>query len=62
VGGHLGKREPEIHGTTTADELNETLLQHAREKGYQLDSSRATPKGMQSTGFMRLPTPELIVW
>ena len=33
----LGKREPEIYGTTTAEELNETLLQHSREKGYQLD-------------------------
>ena len=34
---YLGKREPEIYGTTTAEELNETLLQHSREKGYQLE-------------------------
>ena len=34
---YLGKREPAIYGTTTAEELNETLLQHSREKGYQLE-------------------------
>jgi 3-dehydroquinate dehydratase len=34
---YLGKREPEIYGSTTAEALNETLLQHSREKGYQLD-------------------------
>ncbi len=33
----LGKREPEIYGYTTADELNACLLKHADQNGYQLD-------------------------
>jgi 3-dehydroquinate dehydratase-2 len=34
---HLGKREPEIYGTTTATELDTMLQQHAKAKGYTLD-------------------------
>ena len=34
---HLGKREPEIYGTTTQEELNKMLNEHAKEKGYDLD-------------------------
>lgn len=34
---YLGKREPHIYGTTTAAELDERLLQHARDSGYELD-------------------------
>jgi 3-dehydroquinate dehydratase II len=34
---YLGKREPEIYGTTTAEQLDEALLRHSREKDYQLD-------------------------
>jgi 3-dehydroquinate dehydratase-2 len=33
----LGKREPEIYGTTTATELDAMLQQHAKAKGYTLD-------------------------
>jgi 3-dehydroquinate dehydratase-2 len=34
---HLGKREPEFYGTTTASELDTMLQQHARSKGYELE-------------------------
>jgi len=34
---HLGKREPEIYGTTTAKELDAMLMQHARDRGYALE-------------------------
>ena len=34
---YLGKREPEIYGTTTAEELNATLQEHAQRHGYHLE-------------------------
>jgi 3-dehydroquinate dehydratase II len=34
---HLGKREPEIYGTTTAAELDRRLHDHARRNAYQLE-------------------------
>ena len=34
---HLGKREPEIYGTTTAVELDAMLQEHAKAKGYALN-------------------------
>ena len=34
---YLGKREPEIYGTTTAAELDEMLQRHARERGFELE-------------------------
>ncbi|MEK9776396.1 MAG: type II 3-dehydroquinate dehydratase [Quisquiliibacterium sp.] len=34
---HLGKRQPEFYGTTTAAQLDEMLIAHARDKGYQLE-------------------------
>jgi 3-dehydroquinate dehydratase-2 len=34
---HLGKREPEFYGTTTAKELDAMLLGHARENRYSLE-------------------------
>ncbi|MFA5914598.1 MAG: type II 3-dehydroquinate dehydratase [Burkholderiales bacterium] len=34
---YLGKREPEIYGTTTAAELDLMLQRHARERGFELD-------------------------
>ena len=34
---YLGKREPEIYGTTTAAELDQMLQRHARERGFELD-------------------------
>jgi 3-dehydroquinate dehydratase II len=33
----LGRRQPEIYGTTTAAELDAVLLAHAKAKGYQLE-------------------------
>ena len=33
----LGRRQPEIYGTTTAAELDAMLLEHARTNRYQLD-------------------------
>ena len=33
----LGRRQPEIYGTTTADQLNEMLRSHAGEHDYNLD-------------------------
>lgn len=34
---YLGKREPQIYGTTTAAELDSMLRKHAKAKGYALD-------------------------
>ena len=34
---YLGKRQPEICGTTTAAEVDEMLMRHARERGFELD-------------------------
>ncbi|MBE0615460.1 MAG: 3-dehydroquinate dehydratase [Burkholderiales bacterium] len=34
---YLGKREPEIYGTTTAAELDEILQRHARVSGFELE-------------------------
>lgn len=34
---YLGKREPEIYGTTTAAELDDMLMRHARERGFELE-------------------------
>ena len=34
---YLGKRQPEIYGTTTAAELDAMLRKHAAERGYALD-------------------------
>lgn len=34
---YLGKREPEIYGTTTAAELDQMLMRHARERGFELE-------------------------
>jgi 3-dehydroquinate dehydratase II len=34
---YLGRREPEIYGTTTAAELDDMLMRRARERGFELD-------------------------
>jgi 3-dehydroquinate dehydratase-2 len=34
---YLGKRQPEIYGTTTAAELDAMLQQHAKDRGFDLD-------------------------
>lgn len=34
---YLGRRQPEIYGTTTAAELDAMLLSHAKANQYQLD-------------------------
>lgn len=34
---YLGRREPEIYGKTTAEELNAMLMAHAERRGYALD-------------------------
>jgi 3-dehydroquinate dehydratase-2 len=34
---YLGKREPEIYGTTTAAELDQLLQRHARERDFELE-------------------------
>src|SRR5487761_2634362 len=34
---YLGKREPEIYGTTTAAELDQMLQRHAQERGVRLE-------------------------
>jgi 3-dehydroquinate dehydratase-2 len=33
----LGKREPEIYGRTTPDELNTTLLDYAKSRNFELE-------------------------
>jgi len=34
---YLGRRQPELYGTTTARQLDAMLMQHARAKGYALE-------------------------
>ncbi len=34
---YLGKRQPEIYGTTTAAELDAMLMKHAKDNNYELD-------------------------
>jgi 3-dehydroquinate dehydratase len=34
---YLGKREPEIYGRITPDELSETLLDYAKRRGFELE-------------------------
>lgn len=34
---YLGKRQPEIYGTTTAAQLDQICLDHAQSRGYGLD-------------------------
>jgi 3-dehydroquinate dehydratase-2 len=34
---YLGRRQPELYGTTTAAELDARLEAHARERGYRLE-------------------------
>jgi len=34
---YLGRRQPELYGTTSAAELDALLLAHARANGYELD-------------------------
>jgi len=34
---YLGKREPEVYGTTTAAELDQMLQRHAQERGFGLE-------------------------
>ncbi|MEK7438284.1 MAG: type II 3-dehydroquinate dehydratase [Pseudomonadota bacterium] len=42
---YLGKREPEIYGTTSAAELDLLLQGHARETGFQLEIYYAHVEG-----------------
>jgi 3-dehydroquinate dehydratase-2 len=41
----LGRRQPEIYGTTTAAELDAMLLAHAQTHGYQLEIFYAHVEG-----------------
>jgi len=34
---YLGRRQPELYGSTTAKQLDAMLMQHARAEGYTLD-------------------------
>ena len=34
---YLGRREPEVYGTTSAAELDELVRAHARDNGYELE-------------------------
>lgn len=42
----LGKREPELYGTTTAAELDEIVLAHAKERGCAVDIVYTNVEGM----------------
>lgn len=42
---YLGKREPEIYGTTSMDDLNAELLQHAKKHNYRLEIFQSNHEG-----------------
>jgi 3-dehydroquinate dehydratase-2 len=42
---HLGKREPEIYGTRTLDDLDAMLIDHAGERGVELDTFQNNSEG-----------------
>ena len=41
----LGRREPEIYGTRTLDDLNALIAQHARDRGVELDTFQSNHEG-----------------
>ena len=45
----LGRREPEIYGSTTPSELDATLQRHAQDHGYQLEIFYTKSKAKRST-------------
>ena len=59
---YLGKREPEIYGTTTGEELNETLLRHSRDKGYQLEIFYSNIEGEAINRIYEAADAGLMVW
>lgn len=42
----LGEREPHIYGTTTLEQINETLVERAREKRVELIASQSNHEGV----------------
>jgi hypothetical protein len=59
---YLGKREPEIYGHTTPDELNETLLDYAGRRSFELEISIQIWKARRSTEFTSVRTGALMGW
>jgi 3-dehydroquinate dehydratase-2 len=41
----LGRREPEIYGTQTLDDLNALIADHARDRGVELDTFQSNHEG-----------------
>jgi 3-dehydroquinate dehydratase II len=41
----LGRRQPEIYGTTTADELDGMIRNHARERGFDVEIAYYSDEG-----------------
>lgn len=41
----LGKREPDVYGGTTFDELNKLIQEHAEEKGMTVDIMQSNHEG-----------------
>ena len=59
---YLGKREPEIYGRTTPDELNTTLLDYAKRRNFELEISIQMWKARQSTEFTVARTRDSMGW
>jgi 3-dehydroquinate dehydratase len=50
---YLGKREPAIYGSTTPEQLDAMLQDHAHAKGYELRSTIPMSKGTPLITSMR---------
>lgn len=59
---YLGRREPEIYGSTTPADLNAMLQGHAHDHGYHLEIFYTNIEGEAPTVSIRQPTKASTGW
>jgi len=59
---YLGKREPEIYGRTTPEELDATLLEYAKRRVLIWRFSIQMWKARRSTEFTAAQIKDLMAW